>query len=196
MKRSRALIPLLTFVLTAALAFPALAQAEGRRGVRRGHQHRGHHHVVHRVDREVVHGKVVVRGPRVVVSGPRVVVSTPRIIVRTPPIVRVPSHTVAVQRRYDDWQLIPSRTFAGAHEAVERAPFSDEKLAIIRDVARSWLLTTRQAMVLAEELPFSDDRVDALDAMYPSIVDPENFFEVYELLPFSDDRAELRRRIR
>ena len=170
---------ILSLLIVAVLLLPALAQAGPRKAHRRGTVRV--HHVHH--DGAVVTRRVVVRPPTIVIHK--------RAPVR---IVVEPTRHHVVQRRYDDWAILPHRSFLAAKEAVEDAPFSDDKLAIIRDVARGWLLTTRQAIELAEEVTFSDDRVDALVAMYPSIVDPENFFEAYELLPFSDDRAELRRR--
>ncbi len=174
MTRSLKIAPLLSLLVAAALLLPALAQAGPRKAHRRSTVR------VQHIDRVVV----VVRPPSIVIHK------------RTPPVrvVVEPTRQYVVQRRYDDWAILPHRSFLAVKEALDDAPFSDDKLAIIRDVSRGWLLTTRQAVELAGEVTFSDDRVEALVTMYPSIVDPENFFEAYELLPFSDDRAELRRR--
>ena len=181
--RSPKIVTVVSLAVAGLLLLPALAEAGPRRAHRRGHHP---HHQVHTTS----HGKVVVSHRVVVVRGPDVVVYK-----RAPARVVVePTRSYVVQRRYDDWGILSHRGFESAKQALDDAPFTDDKLAIIRDVARGWLLTTRQAMELAEEVTFSDDRVEALVFMYPSIVDPENFFEAYELLPFSDDRAELRRR--
>ena len=171
-------------LLTAVLLVPAIAQAGPRRAHRRGHQQ--DHQQVHR---STAHQRFVFQ-PRVVV------VESTRFDVRRP-VVRAhiaPARSHVIQRRYDDWMILSPRSLLEVKAALDDAPFSDDKMAIIRDVARGWLLTTRQAMELADGVTFSSDRLEALALMYPSVVDPENFYKAYELLPFSDDRAELRRR--
>lgn len=91
---------------------------------------------------------------------------------------------------------LDSRRFAKVLGALEDEAFSDGKLEVIRDTAERANLTVSQAIRLVEKLAFSDDRVEALALLYPSIIDTENFIEVYELLHFSSDRSDLRKRIR
>lgn len=195
MTRSRFALPVL-FALLTLTAAPASALADGRHGDRPVQHRSGHRedgrrggHGDHRGrggdrwDRGGYYGRGA-DDVRVVVVGPRVVVSHRY----------VPSRTVVVRPDLR-WEVLPYRTFLSVRDAVARAPFSDEKLAIIRDVSRDWLLTTGQAIELAALLPFSGDRVDALAVMHGSVVDPENFWSAYDLLVFSSDREALRRRI-
>jgi hypothetical protein len=183
MNRSLRLLPAAAALLvTGLLLLPAMAQAGPRHSRSQRHDH-------HRVHQGTLHGRVVIR-PLVVAIGP------PAITVRrsSTQLRVMPRQNHVIQRRYDDWMLLSHRSFLEVADAMDSAPFSSDKLAIIRDVARGWLLTTDQAAELAQKVVFSDDRLEALATMYPSIIDPENFYRTYELLPFSDDRAELRRR--
>jgi len=47
-------------------------------------------------------------------------------------------------------------------------------------------------MQLLGHFSFADGKVEAAKAMHPRLVDPENFFQVYEALPFEADRKKLR----
>ena len=90
---------------------------------------------------------------------------------------------------------LDSRRIARILAALEDEPFSDGQLEIISEAGRRFDLTTRQAIRLVKHLSFDSDRVQALGDLYPSVIDPENFIEVYSLLSFSSDRKELRRRV-
>jgi hypothetical protein len=91
---------------------------------------------------------------------------------------------------------LDSRRITGVLRALEDEPFSQGQLEIIRETGDRFDLTVRQAIRLVKRLSFDDDQVEALVSLYPSLIDPENFAEVYGLLSFSSDRRELRKRIR
>ena len=96
-------------------------------------------------------------------------------------------------QRYQKGTRMRAADFAGS--LGEDEPFSDGQLEIISEAGRRFDLTTRQAIRLVKHLSFDSDRVQALGDLYPSVIDPENFIEVYSLLSFSSDRKELRRRV-
>ena len=90
---------------------------------------------------------------------------------------------------------LDSRRIARVLGALEDEPFSSAQLAIITEAGQRFDMTVRQAVRLVEQLTFEDDRVEALARLYPSLLDEENFIEVYALLTFSSSRRELRKRI-
>ncbi|MEE2829996.1 MAG: DUF4476 domain-containing protein [Myxococcota bacterium] len=79
--------------------------------------------------------------------------------------------------------------------SLDDEPFSEDQLEILLEIAGHFQMTTDQASKLVDQLAFSEDRLEALAALYPSILDPENFSDVYELLDFASDRKKLRKRI-
>lgn len=78
--------------------------------------------------------------------------------------------------------------------AVQRASFSDDKLHVLSSAARGRYFTTMQVAQVMGAFSFSSDKVDAASMLYPSVVDPQNWFLIYDHLTFSSDREELARR--
>ncbi len=87
------------------------------------------------------------------------------------------------------------RAFASIVQSIRSTPFSQDRLWTLRSIARDQYFTTEQVKGLARLFVFSRERVDALVALYPRTVDPENFHETYRLLIFSSDRRKLMKRI-
>ena len=75
---------------------------------------------------------------------------------------------------------------------LETAPFRDEKMMIIRAVAREAHLKVSQAELLIEGLTFSKDRRDAIIALYPKLIDPESISELFSLLAQPAHRRRVR----
>lgn len=85
--------------------------------------------------------------------------------------------------------------FAAIHAAVSDAPFEDGKLQILADAAVGRWFTVAQVITLIDAFPFSNGKVTAAASLYPQVVDPENWFQVYGKLTFDSDKQELRRRV-
>ncbi|MBN2378365.1 DUF4476 domain-containing protein [candidate division WOR-3 bacterium] len=79
--------------------------------------------------------------------------------------------------------------------ALEGAGFSDAKVAMIEEFARSNWFTVDQIGEIVDKVPFGGDMVEAIVSMYPHIVDPENTYKLYEHVTFSDDRELLKERL-
>jgi hypothetical protein len=77
-------------------------------------------------------------------------------------------------------------------QVLKEASFSDTKVDMIREFASSNWFTVVQVGVIAEQVAFGDDKVDAILALYPHIVDPQNSYRLYEYVSFSDDRERLK----
>lgn len=80
-------------------------------------------------------------------------------------------------------------------ESLAEASFSDTKVDMIAEFAKSNWFTVDQVGLIAEEVSFGDDKVEAIIVLYPHIVDPENNYRLYEFLTFSDDREKLKLRL-
>jgi hypothetical protein len=139
------------------------------RSYRYGHGHRNgsyRHHDSHRV---------------VVRSSPNVVyVQRPRVVVR--------------HNSYYEPMYLGDQALADMLYQLDRATFSSDKMNIIGHVAARYTLSTHAAKRMVRQLTFSNDRVEALEMLYPRVHDKENWYRVYDLLTFSSDRDRLRSR--
>lgn len=86
------------------------------------------------------------------------------------------------------------RDFAAILCAMREEPFSDDKMAVLRDASRGRAFTTDQVIRVLEQFPFSDNKVDAAAMLYAQLTDPWNWYHVYGALTFSSDKDDLRRR--
>lgn len=85
--------------------------------------------------------------------------------------------------------------FARVLAIVEAQTFPSHRVSEIKRLAPRHRFTTRQAIVLATTVPFSQMRVEALGALYPRVVDPEDFDQAFTVLEWEDDRRALRARL-
>jgi len=83
--------------------------------------------------------------------------------------------------------------FARLLKAVKEAPFSSEKLTLIEDAASKNYFKSEQVLQLLKTFNFDSYRLKAAKVLYPRVVDPENFFIVYDAFTFSSSKEELRR---
>lgn len=79
--------------------------------------------------------------------------------------------------------------------AIEAADFRDQKMMIVREIAREEYLTCEQAEVLIKALSFSHDRKDALIILYSRLVDPDRVDQLYQLLDHASQRRDVRQEI-
>jgi len=79
--------------------------------------------------------------------------------------------------------------------AMEAESFDDGKLATLRTAAHGNHFTVSQAATLVGLLTFSDGKVDTAVELYPRVVDPENWYQIYGVFDFDSDKEELRERL-
>lgn len=79
--------------------------------------------------------------------------------------------------------------------AIDQASYSNDKLAVLRDAARYAWFDTAQVMTLMDRFSFSADKVKAAALLYPRVLDPNHFYQVYQHLTFSSARQQLHRLI-
>lgn len=78
---------------------------------------------------------------------------------------------------------------------LRRSPYSSSRIAILQDVARFNAFTTAQVTDIIRLFPYSSDKVKVATMLYPSVVDPQNFYQVVAQLPYESDRRRLRTQI-
>jgi hypothetical protein len=76
--------------------------------------------------------------------------------------------------------------------SVRKESRAKDKLLVLEQAAGYHYFTTDQAMELLPLISFSDDRMEAVRALWPRILDRHNGHRFYELFKFSSDKKELR----
>jgi hypothetical protein len=79
--------------------------------------------------------------------------------------------------------------------SLANASFSDTKVDMVAEFAKSNWFTIDQVGLITEEVSFGDDKVETIVVLYSHIVDPENNYRLFEFLTFSDDREKLKLRL-
>ena len=92
------------------------------------------------------------------------------------------------------YEMDPSE-FNSFISALESADFSDEKMALIKEVGGQNYFTVAQVSRVVGVLDFSKEKVDAVVFLYPNIVDQNNFYKVYENFDFDSDKKAVRKRL-
>ncbi|RME25878.1 MAG: DUF4476 domain-containing protein [Deltaproteobacteria bacterium] len=79
--------------------------------------------------------------------------------------------------------------------AIDGESFSDGKLAVLRSAAAEHWFTADQARRVIEQFSFGEDKVAAGTVLFPRIVDPANWYRVYDAFDFDSDKEALRRAV-
>lgn len=82
--------------------------------------------------------------------------------------------------------------FAALRRSVDRAPFTTDKLAILSTASRTQVFVVPQVMELLEEIGPSSAKLDALQMLWPRVLDRQNSFLIYDSFRFSGDRQRAR----
>jgi hypothetical protein len=102
---------------------------------------------------------------------------------------------VAAPIGYNHIRPVSPTNFESMRRTLRDTPFSDARLQALRHLAHRNHFTTKQSRQVAKLFPFANERLDALTIMYPSVVNPEQYHQVLDLLPFSSYRQKLMKRI-
>lgn len=76
-------------------------------------------------------------------------------------------------------------------DAITKAPYSGDKIRILRDAAANDWFSVEQVVTLMGLYGYSNDKVTAAAMLYPRVVDKNDWFKVYAALTYSSDRARL-----
>ncbi len=92
-------------------------------------------------------------------------------------------------------QAMSDQEFARISAALQREWWDDSRQRLLADVARDRLFSTRQVRQIMDLFAFGDEKVKAAAALYSRVVDPQDFYTVYDALTFRSEKEELRRRV-
>ncbi len=83
--------------------------------------------------------------------------------------------------------------FAALLQAVDQESFPKGKLRPITAAATGHYFTVLQLRTLMRKFSFADSKIKTAVALRPRLVDPANFFQVYQELQFENDKKKLRK---
>ena len=92
-------------------------------------------------------------------------------------------------------QAMDPGDFAALMKALKAESFPKGKLAVLREAARRNRFRVAQLRHVMQEFSFADGKLQAAAAIHPVLVDPQNFYKVYQDLQFESDKLKLRRMI-
>ena len=78
-------------------------------------------------------------------------------------------------------------------QALKAEDFSDGKLTVLGDFARSHAFCVAQVVTILGKLDFSEGKLKALRIMKPQITDPQNDYRIYQAFDFGSDKAKARK---
>lgn len=88
-----------------------------------------------------------------------------------------------------------ARAFASLTTEVNRAGFTEDKLALIKTAAATSYFRVAQVIELMKLIGFDESRVEIAVMLAPRVLDGDKWFEVYGALSFSSSRDALRQRL-
>lgn len=78
---------------------------------------------------------------------------------------------------------------------IQKEGFSEARLRIIREAASTRRFSAEQVRRVIAAMSFGNDKVEAGRLLFPTVVDPQNWFRVYEAIDFDSDKEALRRAV-
>ncbi len=127
------------------------------------------------------------------------IVTPPATGVRPAPVVGelhpVPMPHIENPETLSDPVACDTEQLQAIETALEEESFSDAKLALLQEISLQHSFDVAQVKELLEAFSFGDDKVEAAALLHPRIVDPENWFQVYEAFDFETDKEALRARV-
>ena len=83
--------------------------------------------------------------------------------------------------------------YATLHAELKKQSFDSNRLQLVREVSGSAWFTTDQVIQTMGLFSFSTEKIQAGAAMYPRVVDRDQWYRVYSTLTFSSDQEKLRK---
>lgn len=91
-------------------------------------------------------------------------------------------------------RAISDAELADILRAIDAASFSDGKIAVLDSAARDRAFRVAQVVRILDAFSFGSDKVEAGARLYPQVIDPQDWYRVYEALDFTSDREALKAR--
>ncbi|MFP2902699.1 DUF4476 domain-containing protein [Corallococcus sp. 4LFB] len=86
---------------------------------------------------------------------------------------------------------IADAQFRGITQAMLREAFPREKLRILSQVAPNENFLVTHVMSMLGQFSFSNDKLEVVRLMRPTLLDPQNGYQLYQAFPFSSDKEKL-----
>jgi DNA-binding TFAR19-related protein (PDSD5 family) len=90
---------------------------------------------------------------------------------------------------------VSDEDFAKILASLKGNAFDKDKLSFVQNLGKSRYYTCTQVRTLLKEFAFDGDRGKAAVALYPQILDPDNFFMVLEVFTFDSGRKAVRQNL-
>ncbi|WP_143069903.1 DUF4476 domain-containing protein [Hymenobacter actinosclerus] len=88
------------------------------------------------------------------------------------------------------YQLAPAEV-DNLLQAIQRRPFDDARMAIMRDALRDSFIESEDARRLIKSLSFDENRIETAKFLYSRVADRHNFYQVYDALVFASSIREV-----
>ncbi|SDY01789.1 DUF4476 domain-containing protein [Hymenobacter psychrophilus] len=88
------------------------------------------------------------------------------------------------------YQLAPAEV-DNLLQAIQRRPFDDARMAIMRDALRDSFIESQDARRLVKSLSFDENRIETAKYLYSRVADRHNFYQVYDALVFPSSIREV-----
>lgn len=88
--------------------------------------------------------------------------------------------------------VMNNSTFNTFLQVLKSTKFSDDKISVIKQQLRNYLMTSEQIKVVLETFTMDSDRLTAAKLAYNRCVDPNNYFVVYPSFRYQSSAQELR----
>ncbi|WP_158626437.1 DUF4476 domain-containing protein [Corallococcus sp. AB049A] len=86
---------------------------------------------------------------------------------------------------------IPDAQFRSITQAMVRESFPREKLRILSQVAPNENFLVSHILTVLGQFSFSNDKLEVVRIMRPTLLDPQNGYQLYQAFPFSNDKEKL-----
>jgi hypothetical protein len=86
---------------------------------------------------------------------------------------------------------IADAQFRSITQAMVRESFPNEKLRILGQVAPNENFLVSHVLSMLGQFSFSSDKLEVVRLMRPTLLDPQNGYQLYQAFPFSNDKAKL-----
>ncbi len=92
-------------------------------------------------------------------------------------------------------QPVPQAEFMQMLSSIQQQDFESDKLALAKQIIRNNPLTSAQILQIIQTLDFENDRLKLAKFAYNYVIDPYNYYLVFQGLEFSSSKQELNRYI-
>ncbi len=92
-------------------------------------------------------------------------------------------------------QPVPEAEFMQMLSTIQQQDFESDKLALAKQIIRNNPLTSAQILRIMQTLEFENDRLKLAKFAYNYVIDPYNYYLVFQGLEFSSSKEELNRYI-